>query len=129
MPKLCDLTDQEIDRLLEAGDGGWAAVHERQNRHGRRLLESMDRLTTIAEAQRILAVKLDAHTIKLIRLTWGLLLLTFGLLVFTVYLSYDAYLKGKRPETAKPHASQQEKLDRVYAAYVPQDLSHRAEQV
>lgn len=47
-----------------------------------------------------MAISRRAHkqTRHIIWLTWSIVLLTFALLSFTIYLSYDAYLKDKSHE-------------------------------
>ena len=74
---------------------------------GRHEEHQMEQLIAVAEAQRLLAVKLDRHTIKLVRLTYALACLTFVLFLLTAYLDYDAYLKSKSSEASKIYERQQ----------------------
>ncbi len=69
-----------------------------------RFEQQMIRLTGMAEEQKVLAERLDRQTSKLIYLTYALVVLTLLLLFFTVYLSYDTYLKSRSTESPKPHA-------------------------
>jgi hypothetical protein len=91
-------------------------ISEATTQQAETLRQQVATLVGIAEAQRVLAAKLDRQTNKLIRLTWGLMILTLGLLLLTMYLGYDAYLKRKSGETAKPHAAQKAEFYDAYGA-------------
>ena len=69
----------------------------------------VDGLLKFARIQMAISRRAHKQTRHVIGLTWAIVLLTIGLLSFTVYLSYDAYLKNKRAD--QRHDSNSEKRD------------------
>jgi hypothetical protein len=57
----------------------------------------------------VLSTQADIQSRRIVRLTWILVLLTIVLLFFTVYLSYDTYLNGKRANEQKEHHAEERK--------------------
>jgi hypothetical protein len=66
-----------------------------------------DALLKFARIQMALSRRTHRQTRHVIILTWAIVLLTLGLLIFTVYLSYDAYLKDKRSDQRHESTSEQ----------------------
>lgn len=68
-------------------------------------------LLKFARLQLVISRLAEKQARKVVRLTWAIVLLTFALLVFTVFLSYDAYLKEKSAKNAEQSHSEKGKLD------------------
>ena len=72
-------------------------------------------LVKFARIQMALSRRAHNQTRHAIRLTWAIVLLTSALLSFTIYLSYDAYLKNKRIDQTHSNTSEKQKTDTQFA--------------
>ena len=76
-----------------------------------------DALLKFARIQMALSRRAHKQTRHVVILTWAIVLLTLGLLIFTVYLSYDAYLKNKRPDQRHESTSEQNANNKLCPAH------------
>jgi hypothetical protein len=97
-----DKEEEESERQLQRLET--AAINSRATDRVASIIEA---LVIFARIQMALSRRAHKQTRKVIILTWAIALLTVALLLFTIYLSYDAYLKTKGHEEQYRYRSEQ----------------------